>query len=68
VALAYVDQLVRSGAVPADRSEMLTGAVKNGDTSQLSMVSSRLDERAAAISGTDAARMKALSQLLAAVK
>ena len=68
VALAYVDQLVRSGVVPADRVDMLKGAVQNGDASQLTMISGRLDERAAALTGPDADRMKALSKLLADIK
>lgn len=68
VALAYVDQLVRSGAVPADRSTMLKGAVQNGDAAQLTMISGRLAERAASASGPDAARMKALAAVLAAIK
>jgi hypothetical protein len=68
VALAYVDQLVRAGAIPADRTEMLTGAVKNGDAAQLSMIAGRLGERSASLTGPDATRMKALSQLLASVK
>ena len=68
VALAYVDQLVRSGAVPAERTEMLKGAVSGGDAAQLSMIAGRLGERAATLSGVDAARMKALSAVLAAIR
>ena len=68
VAMAYVDQLVRSGVVPAERIEMLKGAVQNGDGSQLTMISGRLDERAATMNGPDAERMKALSKLLAEIK
>jgi hypothetical protein len=68
VAMAYVDQLVRSGAVPADRTEMLKGAVSGGDAGQLSMIAGRLGERAATLSGVDAARMKALAQVLASLK
>jgi hypothetical protein len=68
VALAYVDQLVRAGSVPAERVEMLKGAVKGGDAAQLSMIAGRLGERAASLTGPDAERMKALSQLLASLK
>jgi hypothetical protein len=68
VALAYVDQLVRSGTIPADRSEMLKGAVTNGDAAQLSMIAGRMGERAATLSGVDAARMKALSAVLASMR
>ena len=68
VALAYVDQLVRSGAVPAERSEMLKGAVKGGDAAQLSMIAGRLGERAATVSGVDAVRMKSLSQVLSSIR
>jgi hypothetical protein len=68
VAQAYVDQLVRSGAVPADRVEMLKGAVKSGDAATLSMISERLSERASSVEGADGARMLALSRLLASVK
>ena len=66
--MAYVDQLVRSGAVPADRVEMLKGAVKSGDASQLTMIAGRIGERAATLTGPDAERMKALSKLLAEIK
>jgi hypothetical protein len=68
VAMAYVDQLVRAGAVPPERVEMLKGAVKDGDASQLTMIAGRISERAATMTGPDAERMKALSQLLGAVK
>jgi hypothetical protein len=68
VAQAYVDQLVRSGAVPADRVETLKGAVKSGDAATLSMISERLSERASSVEGADGARMLALSRLLASVK
>jgi hypothetical protein len=68
VALAYVDQLVRSGAVPADRSELLKGAIGAGDPAQLSMIATRIGERAASLSGPDAARMKALAQVLTSIK
>jgi hypothetical protein len=68
VALAYVDQLVRSGAIPADRAPMLTGAVKGGDAAQLGMMAGRIGARAATLSGADAARMKALSAVLAGIK
>ena len=67
VALAYVDQLIRAGAVPADRVSMLQDAVKSGDKSTLSMVSSRLDERSGSATGVDAVRMKALSHLLTTI-
>ncbi len=68
VALAYVDQLVRSGTIPADRSEMLKGAVTNGDAAQLSMIAGRIGERAATLSGVDASRMKALSAVLSSIR
>ena len=67
VALAYADQLARSGAVPADRVDMLRNAVTSGDASTLGMISSRVSERAAEATGADAARMKALAQVLAAI-
>ena len=67
VALAYVDQLVRAGVVPADRVEMLRNGVKSGDAGTLSMIADRVGERAASATGADAARMKALAQLLAAI-
>ncbi len=68
VALAYVDQLVRSGTIPVDRSEMLKGAVTNGDAAQLSMIAGRIGERAATLSGVDASRMKALSAVLSSIR
>ena len=68
VALAYVDQLVRSGAVPAERAGMLTNAVANGEPSMLPMVAERLTQAAAGLSGVDAARMKALAQVLTSIK
>ena len=64
VALAYVDQLVRSGAV----LEMLRGLVTSGEASQLSMVADRINERAATLSGADATRMRALAALLPSLK
>ena len=68
VALAYVDQLVRSGAVPADRSELLKGAIGAGDAAQLSMIATRIGERAASLAGPDAARMKALASVLTTLR
>ena len=68
VALAYVDQLVRAGAITADRSEMLKGAVGSGDVAQLSMIAGRLTERAGTLSGVDATRMKALSAVLSSIR
>jgi hypothetical protein len=47
---------------------MLTGAVKGGDAAQLGMMAGRIGERAATLSGADAARMKALSAVLAGIK
>ncbi len=67
VALAYADQLIRSGAVPRDRAGMLEGALKDGDAATLSMISTRVGERAAAATGADAVRMKALAEVLAAL-
>jgi hypothetical protein len=67
VALAYADQLVRSGAVPADRAEMLKGVVTTGDAATLAMVASRIGERASSATGVDAARMKALAEVLSAL-
>ena len=59
---------MRAGVVPADRVEMLRGAVTSGDSGQLSMIASRIGERAATLSGADAARMKALATVLTAIK
>ena len=64
VALAYAAQLVRSGAVPADRAEMLKNAVTSADPATLGMIAARVSERAASATGADAARMKALAGVL----
>ncbi len=68
VALAYADQLVRSGAVPSDRAEMLRGAITSGDAGTLGMVATRLGERAASAAGLDAVRMKALAAALSSIR
>lgn len=68
VALAYVDQLIRSGAVPADRADMLRNAVATGQPTMMPMVAERLTQAAAGMSGVDAARMKALAQVLTGIR
>jgi len=69
VAKAYIDQLERSQALPADRISSMRDAVQKAEgskseMSKLKKLASALDKDAAAKSGADAARMRALADVL----
>ena len=64
VARAYVDQLTRSQALPADRVEALRTAIGRTDAAALAKLAGDLKTAAASASGRDAARMQALASTL----
>ena len=69
VAKAYVDQLERSQALTADRISALRDAIQKAEGSKSEMgklkkLAAALDKDAAAKSGVDAARMRALADVL----
>jgi hypothetical protein len=76
VAKAYLDQLTRSKAIAADRASAVKTAIERADkvrakdraaqpiVEQLKAVSGQLESDAAAATGPDAARLKALAAVL----
>jgi len=72
VAKAYVDQLSRSQALPADRITALQNAIQSAETSHLSAsklkklqgLAPSLDKSASTASPADAARLHALAEIL----
>ncbi len=65
VAKAYVDQLERSQALPADRITALRTAIQKGDSGNLKKMAPVLEKDAAtAKSATDTNRMRALAEIL----
>ncbi len=69
VAKAYLDQLTRSAALPAQRLTALTSAIEKAEsrkeTSQLKTLAAQLDKDAAsAKSPADADRMRALAEIM----
>jgi hypothetical protein len=65
VASAYVDQLERSQALPADRITALRTAIQKGDSGNLKKMAPALEKDAAtAKSATDSNRLKALAEIL----
>jgi hypothetical protein len=73
VAKAYVDQLSRSQALPADKIAALQKAIKSAETSHMnndslaklkSMASSLTNDAATAKSQADATRLRALAEIL----
>ena len=72
VARAYMDQLTRSNALPADRGAALKTALDraakgSADKAQLESLAAALEGDAAKASGRDAARMKSLAETLKAI-
>jgi hypothetical protein len=63
-AKAYVDQLVRSNALPAARAATLTAAMDGKKTKELKTFAASLNKDAAAAAPIDAARMKALAEII----
>jgi len=65
VAKAYLDQLERSQALPADRISALRTAIQKGDTGNLKKMAPALEKDAAAAkNGADSNRLKALAEIL----
>jgi hypothetical protein len=65
VAKAYVDQLERSQALPADRIASLRTAIQKGDTGNLKKMAPALEKDAAtAKSAADTNRLNALAEIL----
>src|SRR6266581_1174132 len=65
VAKAYVDQLERSQALPADRITALRAAIQKGDTGNLKKMAPALEKDAATAKSTaDANRLQALAEIL----
>ena len=65
VAKAYVDQLERSQALPADRITALRTAIQKGDSGNLKKMAPVLEQDAAtAKSAADAARLQGLAEIL----
>src|SRR5438067_2662981 len=65
VAKAYVDQLERSQALPADRISALRTAIQKGDTGSLKKMAPALEKDAtSAKNAADANRLKALAEIL----
>jgi hypothetical protein len=60
-ARAYLDQLARGTAVPADRIAAVRAALDAGDTGQLATLAGQLEAQAAKATGVDATRLKALA-------
>ncbi len=66
VARAYLDQLTRSGAVQPPRAAAIKAALDSKDRGQLDSLASAMQQEAAAATGRDAVRFKALAEALAA--
>ncbi len=65
VAKAYVDQLERSQALPADRISALRTAIQKGNSGNLKKMAAALEKEAAsAKNAADANRLKALAEIL----
>ena len=64
VALAYVDQLERSGAFDADRATAMRAGLADADRAELDRRAAMAEEAAAAASGADAGRLRALAATL----
>jgi hypothetical protein len=64
VAKAYVDQLTRSKGFDAAKAQAVNAAIDKKDKSALGTLASSIESDAAAATGADAARMKALAATL----
>ena len=64
VAKAYVDQLERSQALPADRITALRTAIQKGDSGNLKKMAPALEKDAATKSAADSNRLKSLAEIL----
>ncbi|HJR59305.1 MAG TPA: hypothetical protein VJ813_07905 [Vicinamibacterales bacterium] len=66
VARAYLDQLMRNNAIQPDRAAAVKAALDSNDRAQLATLAAQLGQDAAAATGRDAARLKALAETLPA--
>jgi hypothetical protein len=64
VARAYLDQLRRSNAITAARAKAIATALDRSDRAQLEALAAQVQQDAAAASGRDATRLKALGETL----
>jgi hypothetical protein len=64
VARAYLDQLARTNALPADRIAALRSALDKKNRSQLTTLATDLESSAQQASGRDAERLRALAAAL----
>ncbi len=64
VARAYLDQLTRSKAVPADRAAEIKSAIGGSDRKAKESVAARLEQDAGTAPAQDALRLKALASVL----
>jgi hypothetical protein len=64
VARAYLDQLARGTAMPAERLAEIKAAIGGSDRTQQDTIASRLEQDAAAAPAQDALRLKALAAVL----
>jgi hypothetical protein len=64
VAKAYVDQLTRSKGFDSAKAQAVTAAIDKKDKSALGTLAASIESDAAAATGADAARMKALAATL----
>jgi hypothetical protein len=64
VARAYLDQLARSTSLAADRVAAVKNALDKTDRARLATLGAEIEKDAAAASGTEAARLKALAAIL----
>jgi hypothetical protein len=65
VGLAYLDQLTRNNAIQPARAAAVRAALQSPSTSDVQALVKQLEADAAAASGADAKRFKALAELLA---
>jgi hypothetical protein len=64
VAKAYIDQLERSQALPADQIASLRQAIDKKETSKLKSLAASVEQSAAGKSAADSARLTALAEIL----
>jgi hypothetical protein len=64
VAKAYIDQLERSQALPADQITTLRQAIDKKDTGKLKSLAQSVEQSAAGKSAADSARLTALAEIL----
>ena len=66
VARAYLDQLTRTNALPADRATAVKAALDKNDRAQLTTLAGELEKSAASASARDAARLRGLAAAIKA--